>query len=139
MLRNRLPSFATNCIDDWEKKLDAITNETLLEKMTVIGGIPPWVKMYFEKLVSSTGKLIGDVFPSFDLFIYGGVNYTPYKNSFNSLIGKSINSIQLYPASEGFFAYQDCQKDKGLLLLLDHGIYYEFVVAETFFYKNSNY
>ena len=98
---NQLPSYETNCIDDWEKKLDAIVEETVPQKMSLISGIPPWVQMYFEKLEKKTGKLIKDIFPNFDLFIYGGVNYEPYRNTFKRLIGKQIDGIELYPASEG--------------------------------------
>ena len=134
--KNRLPSFRTNCIDDWEKKLDAIVEETISKKMSVISGIPPWVQMYFEKLEKKTGKAIKDIFPKFELFIYGGVNYRPYKNTFQRLIGKKINGIELYPASEGFIAYQDSQKEKGMLLCVNHGIFYEFIPTGDFFNKN---
>jgi len=104
--------------------------------MTIIGGIPSWVQMYFERLTSKTGKVVGDLFPNFSLFVYGGVNFDPYRPIFKKLIGKTLDSIEFYPASEGFFAYQDDQNDRGLLLLLNHGIYYEFIKADTFFDKN---
>lgn len=136
--KNRLPSWETNCIEDWEQKVDAIIEETLPQKMSVIGGIPPWVQMYFEKIVSKTGKKIKDVFPEFELFIYGGVNYEPYRPIFEKLIGENIPSIELYPASEGFFAYQNKQTDKGMLLQLNSGIFYEFIKAEEFFNENPN-
>ncbi len=129
---NRLPSFKTNCIDDWEKKLDAIVEETVSQNMSLISGIPPWVQMYFEKLEKKTGKLIKDVFPAFNLFIYGGVNFEPYKNTFKRLIGKGIASVELYPASEGFIAYQDSQKEQGMLLCTNHGIFYEFIPSKGF-------
>ncbi len=134
--KNRLPSWQTNCIDDWERKIDAIIKETLPEKMGIISGIPPWVQMYFERIVETTGKQIKEVFPDFNLFIYGGVNYEPYRPIFEKLIGKSVPSIELYPASEGFFAFQDSQKEKGMLLRLNSGIFYEFVKADTFFDEN---
>ena len=133
--KNRLPSFKTNCIDDWEIKVDAIVDETIFQNMSVISGIPPWVQMYFEKLKKKSGLLIKDLFPSFDLFIYGGVNYSPYKKTFEKLIGKKIDGIELYPASEGFIAYQDSQKKEGMLLCVDHGIFYEFIRADEFFKK----
>ena len=136
LIKNRLPSFKTNCIDDWETKVDAIVGETISEKMSVISGIPPWVQMYFEKLQNKSGVQIKDLFPSFDLFIYGGVNYTPYKKNFEKLIGKKVDSIELYPASEGFIAYQDSQKEEGMLLCVNHGIFYEFIVADEFFSEN---
>lgn len=101
--------------------------------MTVISGIPSWVQMYFEKLQERAKKPIGEIFPNFNLFIFGGVNYEPYRAKFERLIGRSVDSIELYPASEGFFAYQDTQTEKGMLLLLNSGIFYEFVKADTFF------
>ncbi len=135
--KNRLPSWETNCIEDWETKVDAIVTETISENMTVISGIPSWVQMYFEKLISKSGKTVGDLFPNFNLFIYGGVNFEPYRNKFEKLIGRKVDSIELFPASEGFFAFQDNQEEKGMLLLLDAGIFYEFVEAESFFNKNA--
>lgn len=131
--KNRLPSWETNCIDDWETKVDAIVEETVDENMTIISGIPPWVQMYFEKLKQKTGKPIGELFKNFELFIYGGVNYEPYKATFEKLIGRKVASIELYPASEGFFAFQDKQHEKGMLLQLDSGMFYEFVKADEFF------
>lgn len=131
--KNRLPSWETNCIEDWETKVDAIVTETMKEDMSVISGIPSWVQMYFEKLIQRSGKKIGDLFKNFNLFIYGGVNYEPYRKKFEQLIGRKVDSIELYPASEGFFAYQDSQKEKGMLLLLNAGIFYEFVKAADFF------
>ncbi|WP_338732271.1 GH3 auxin-responsive promoter family protein [Mangrovimonas cancribranchiae] len=131
--KNRMPSWETNCIEDWETKVDAIVKETLPENMTVISGIPSWVQMYFERIVTKTGKKVGDVFKNFDLFIFGGVNYEPYKSKFENLIGRQVDSIELYPASEGFFAFQDKQNEKGMLLQLDSGIFYEFVKADEFF------
>lgn len=130
---NRMPSWETNCIEDWETKVEAVIDETLKEDMTVISGIPSWVQMYFERLVARTGKKVGDIFPNFNLFIYGGVNYEPYRANFENLIGRSVDSIELFPASEGFFAYQDKQKANGMLLLLNDGIFYEFVKADEFF------
>ncbi|MBT0607149.1 GH3 auxin-responsive promoter family protein [Aequorivita echinoideorum] len=134
--KNRLPSWETNCIEDWETKVDAIVEETKNENMTVISGIPSWVQMYFEKLQKNTGKKVGDLFKNFNLFIYGGVNFEPYRAKFENLIGRKVDSIELFPASEGFFAFQDKQHEKGMLLLLSSGIFYEFVEASTFFDKN---
>jgi len=134
--KNRLPSYKTNCIDDWETKVDAIVEETLPENMTVISGIPSWVQMYFEKLQLKTGKKVGDIFKNFNLFIYGGVNYEPYRGKFENIIGRKVDSIELYPASEGFFAFQDRQNEKGMLLLLNSGIFYEFIKADEFFNEN---
>lgn len=131
--RNRMPSWETNCIEDWETKVEAVVDETVKEDMSVISGIPSWVQMYFERLQARTGKKVGEIFPNFDLFIYGGVNFEPYRAKFESLIGRRVDSIELFPASEGFFAFQDKQDEKGMLLLLDSGIFYEFVKAEDFF------
>ncbi|NNM22357.1 MAG: hypothetical protein HKO54_02290, partial [Flavobacteriaceae bacterium] len=136
LLKNRLPTWETNCIDDWEQKVDAIVEETKDENMTVISGIPSWVQMYFERLQQATGQKIGELFENFDLFIYGGVNYEPYRNKFEQLIGRKVDSIELYPASEGFFAFQNEQDDEGLLLLLNSGIFYEFIKADHFFDEN---
>lgn len=134
--KNRLPSWETNCIEDWETKVDAIVAETINEDMAVISGIPSWVQMYFEKLQQKGGKPVGDLFKNFNLFIYGGVNYEPYRAKFENLIGRKVDSIELFPASEGFFAYQDSQKEKGMLLLLYSGIFYEFVKSDEFFTPN---
>ena len=131
--KNRMPSWETNCIDDWENKVDAIVEETLNENMTIISGIPSWVQMYFEKLHQKTNKKIGEIFKNFDLFIFGGVNFEPYRAKFENLIGRKVDSIELYPASEGFFAFQDKQNKKGMLLQLNSGIFYEFVKADDFF------
>ncbi|WP_456438924.1 GH3 auxin-responsive promoter family protein [Psychroserpens sp.] len=134
--KNRMPSWETNCIDDWETKVEAIVDETLPEDMTIISGIPSWVQMYFEKIQERTGQKVGDVFKNFNLFIFGGVNYEPYRAKFENLIGRKVDSIELYPASEGFFAYQDKQDEKGMLLQLKSGIFYEFIKADEFFDKN---
>ncbi|MEZ4854349.1 GH3 auxin-responsive promoter family protein [Flavobacterium sp.] len=131
--KNRMPSWETNCIEDWETKVNAIVAETLPENMSVISGIPSWVQMYFEKLKEKTNKPVGEIFKNFNLFIYGGVNYEPYRAKFENLIGRKVDSIELFPASEGFFAYQDSQTEKGMLLLLNSGIFYEFIKADEFF------
>jgi len=136
LTKNQLPSYSANCIVDWEEKIDVIVKETLPENMSIISGIPPWVQMYFEKLQEKTGKLIKDVFPKFDLFIYGGVNFGPYRKTFEKLIGRKIAGIELYPASEGFIAYQDSQKEEGMLLCVNHGIFYEFIPSDEFFNEN---
>lgn len=134
--KNRLPSWETNCIEDWETKVNAIVQETIGQNMAVISGIPSWVQMYFEKLKEQSGKPVGTLFPNFSLFIYGGVNYEPYRAKFENLIGRKVDSIELFPASEGFFAYQDSQEEKGMLLLLNSGIFYEFIRADEFYTAN---
>jgi phenylacetate-coenzyme A ligase PaaK-like adenylate-forming protein len=134
--KNRLPSWETNCIEDWETKVNAIVEETFDQNMTVISGIPSWVQMYFEKLSQKGAKPVGEIFKNFNLFIYGGVNYEPYRAKFENLIGRKVDSIELFPASEGFFAYQDSQKEKGMLLLLNSGIFYEFIKSDEFYTEN---
>jgi len=136
LLKNRLPSWETNCIEDWETKVEAVIDETIDEDMRLIGGIPSWVQMYFERLVERTGKKVGEIFPNFNLFVYGGVNYEPYRNKFEDLIGRKVDTIELYPASEGFISYQDVQSEKGMLLLINGGIFYEFIPADEFFDEN---
>ncbi|GGG62128.1 GH3 family domain-containing protein [Hymenobacter glacieicola] len=134
--RNQLPSYQTNSIEDWETKLDRIVEETLPQPMTLISGIPPWVQMYFDRIVQRAGRPVGEVFPQFDLFVYGGVNFEPYRKKLFDTIGRPVDSIELFPASEGFLAFQDEPGNPGLLLLLNAGIFFEFVPAERFFEPN---
>lgn len=135
--KNRMPSYETNCIEDWETKVNAIANETMKEDMSLISGIPSWVQMYFEILLHKTGKKnMSEVFPNFSLFVFGGVNYEPYRARFEKLMGKRIPTIETYPASEGFIAYQDKQNEEGLLLVADGGTFYEFIPAEEYFNEN---
>lgn len=126
--RNRMPSWETNCMDDWEKKVDKIVDETINADMRLISGIPPWVQMYFERLLEKSGKKsVTEVFPNLELFVHGGVNFEPYRPTFDRLIGASIPSLETYPASEGFIAFDDSTGEDGMLLNLDAGIFYEFV------------
>ena len=135
--KNRLPSYQTNCIEDWETKVDAIVAETIHQDMRLISGIPPWVQMYFDKLSQvAKGKKVKDIFKNFSLFVYGGVNFEPYRAKLEEAIGKKVASIETYPASEGFIAYQDSQADKGLLLLADAGIFFEFIPVSEYFNEN---
>lgn len=127
---NQLPSYETNCIEDWEEKLEKIVDETINEDMTLISGIPPWVQMYFDKLQERSGKKISELFPNFSVMVQGGVNYAPYKSKLTESIGKEIDTIELFPASEGFFAFQDSQKEKGMLLNTNSGIFFEFVPVD---------
>ncbi len=133
---NQLPSFETNCIEDWEEKLSKIVDETVAERMTLISGIPPWIQMYFDELEKRTAKKIKDIFPEFCVLVQGGVNFEPYKAKLFESIGKDIDVIELYPASEGFFAFQDSQTEEGLLLNTDSGIFYEFVPVEEISNEN---
>lgn len=136
--RHQLPSFQTNTLEDWETKVEAIVEETLSQDMRFISGIPPWVQMYFDHLQSRTGKKVKDLFPNFELFVYGGVNYEPYRKKLEQSIGRKIDSIELYPASEGFIAFQDRQDDPGLLLMLNSGIFFEFIPATEFHQPSPN-
>jgi hypothetical protein len=139
LLKNRLPSLATNCIEDWETKIDAIIDETMNENMTLISGIPPWVQMYFEKIIEKSGKKsVQELFKNFSLFVHGGVNFEPYRQVFERLIGKQIDTVETYPSSEGFIAYQDSQKEEGLLLVLNKGIFYEFIPVDEFHNENPS-
>ncbi len=131
--RNQLPSYDTNCIEDWEAKLDLIVRETFQQDLRLIGGIPPWVQMFYENILDFTGKrYICDVFPNFELFVYGGVNFEPYRNTLEELVGKPIDGVELFPASEGFFAFQDEFPHTGMLLNTNAGMYYEFVPLSEF-------
>jgi hypothetical protein len=135
--KNRLPSYQTNCIEDWEEKVDAIVQETANEDLRLISGIPPWCQMYFDRLSAvSGGKKIKDIFPNFKLYVHGGVNYEPYRARMEESIGFKIDSIETYPASEGFIAFQDSQTEKGLLLMVDAGIFYEFIPSDEYFNDN---
>lgn len=133
---NQLPSYETNCIEDWETKLDRIVAETEKENMTLISGIPPWVQMYFDRLTEKTGKKMKDLFPNFSVLVHGGVNFEPYAARLFDSIGKKIHSIETFPSSEGFFAFQDTQTEEGLLLNTASGIFYEFVPASEIFNAN---
>lgn len=127
---NQLPSYETNCIDDWESKLSKIADETINQDMTLISGIPPWMQMYFDELIKRSGKRISELFPNFSVMVQGGVNFEPYKSKLLESVGKKIDTIELFPASEGFFAFQDSQKEEGLLLNTDSGIFFEFIPAQ---------
>ena len=133
---NQLPSYETNCIEEWETKLDKIVQETINQNMTLISGIPPWVQMYFDRLNTASGKRIKDLFPNFSVLVHGGVNFEPYKDRLMDSIGKPIDTIETYPASEGFFAFQDSRKEEGLLLNTNSGIFFEFVPTEEIFNAN---
>ena len=124
---NQLPSYETNCIEDWEQKLDRIVEETINENMTLISGIPPWMQMYFDRLTEKSGKKVGELFPNFSVMVQGGVNYEPYKAKLTESIGRNIDTIELFPASEGFFAFQDSLNEPGMLLNTNSGIFFEFI------------
>lgn len=133
---NQLPSYETNCIEDWETKLQKIVDETISQRMTLISGIPPWMQMYFDELIKRSGKKVGDLFPDFSVMVQGGVNFEPYKAKLFESIGRKLDTIELFPASEGFFAFQDSQNAEGLLLNTNSGIFFEFVPAGEIFNDN---
>jgi len=133
---NQLPSYETNCIEDWEQKLDAIVSETVNQDMTLISGIPPWVQMYFDRLEATTHKKVGELFPNFNVMVQGGVNFEPYKAKLFESIGRKIDTVELFPASEGFFAFQNTQTESGLLLNTNSGIFFEFIPADEIFAEN---
>ena len=133
---NQLPSYETNCIEDWEDKLDKIVAETISQDMTLISGIPPWMQMYFDKLIEKSGKKVGELFPNFSVMVQGGVNFEPYKAKLTESIGRNIDTIELFPASEGFFAFQDSQKEPGMLLNTNSGIFYEFIPLAEIYQEN---
>jgi hypothetical protein len=126
---NQLPSYETNCIEDWETKLDKIVEETVGQNMTLISGIPPWVQMYFDRLTELKGMPVKDIFPDFSVLVHGGVNFEPYKHRLFESIGKPVDTIETFPASEGFFAFQDSRDQEGLLLNTNSGIFFEFIPA----------
>ncbi len=134
--KNQLPSYLTNCIEDWEEKLEKIVEETIHQDMRLISGIPPWVQMYFDRLTEKSGKSVGELFPNFNLLVQGGVNFEPYKNKLFQSIGRKVDVIETYPASEGFLAYQDSQREEGLLLNLNSGIFFEFIPASEIYNAN---
>ncbi len=131
--KNQLPTFETNCIEDWETKLEKIVKETVARNMTLISGIPPWMQMYFDRLMEKTGKKIGDLFPEFSVLVHGGVNFSPYRSKLMESIGRNIDTIETFPASEGFFAFQDSREEEGLLLNTNSGIFFEFIPAGEIF------
>ncbi len=133
---NQLPSYETNCIEEWEAKLDKIVEETIAQNMTLISGIPPWVQMYFDRLTQKSGMKIGDLFPEFQVLVHGGVNFEPYRARLMESIGRKVATIETFPASEGFFAFQDSQSAEGLLLNTNSGIFFEFVPAAEIFSEN---
>lgn len=130
---NRKPSYRTNCIEDWEQKVEAIVDETISADMTLISGIPSWLQMYFERLIARSGKPVGELFPHFSVMVTGGVNYEPYRERFRQLIGREVDVLETYPASEGFIAASDSvARDGSLLLEVNSGLFYEFVPADLY-------
>lgn len=127
----QVPSYETNSISDWNLKIEKIALETHKLDLRMIGGIPPWIVMYLEKLLEVSGKkFIIDVFPNLKMVIHGGVNYKPYRPVMDKLIGKNVDYVETYPSTEGYIAFQNDKDDDGLLLNVDGGVFYEFVPVE---------
>ena len=136
---NQMPSWKTNCIEDWEVKLEHIVDETLEADMRLISGIPPWVQMYYERLLARSGKqTIKEIYPNYSVFVYGGVNFEPYRAKLEALVGGPMDTVETYPASEGFIAFQDCFPAEGLLLNTNAGMFFEFVPADEIFNENPS-
>ncbi len=136
--KNRYPSMKTNCIENWGEKIAAIVQETHNKDMRVIGGIPPWVMTYFDSLLKFSGKkTVREIFPNLTLYIHGGTGFNAYKKAFFNLSGK-IDSLEVYPASEGFFAYQNSLRENSMLLLTRHGVFYEFIELRDFQNQKMN-
>ncbi len=131
-----LPSNKINSIDNWEEKINKIADETLGKDLRVIGGIPPWIQMYFDVLKNKTGEKIKDIFPNLKLICHGGVNFEPYRANLFDTIGSEIDTLETFPASEGFFAYQNNFKKNDLILQTNSGIFYEFILMDNI--KNKN-
>ena len=134
--RNQVPSYATNCLEDWEAKVEGIIDETLRASMSLISGIPPWVQTYFDKLTARTGKSVSELFPDFSVMVHGGVNFAPYRERMMASIGKGVDTLETFPASEGFFAFQDTQQEEGMRLVINDGIFYEFVPLDEIHQAN---
>ena len=125
--KNKLPSYEVNIIEDWILKINAIVDETKSKDISIIGGIPPWCIQYFEALLKEKQvNNLKSIYPNLELYIHGGVDFMPYRTKIKKLLGKEVDCLDTFPASEGFFAIQDHPQTKDMLLLTDNGIYYEF-------------
>jgi len=133
---NQLPSYETNCIEEWETKLDKIVEETINQDMSLISGIPPWMQMYFDRLIQKSGKKPAELFPNLSVIVHGGVNFEPYRAKLLDSLGRKVAAIETYPSSEGFIAFQDSQEAEGLLLNTNSGIFFEFIPASDVFNDN---
>lgn len=125
--KNRVPTYATNCLEDWEQKVRTIIEETRTQDLRLVSGIPPWVQMFYEEVERITGKKPAELWPNLDVYVHGGVDYAPYSPLIRQAFGRIMDTVETYPASEGFIAIQDLPHDPSLLLMLDYGIFFEFV------------
>ena len=129
----RTPDLSIALMDEWESKIEKLAASTIKENVTSVSGVPTWTMVLFKRILNITGKkTMSEVWPSMELFIHGGVSFTPYKEQFQKLIGKDINYLEMYNASEGFFAAQDIPGDEGMLLFTDHGIFFEFMPVSEY-------
>jgi hypothetical protein len=133
----RTPELSIALLDEWENKIERLAMNTIAENVTSISGVPTWTLVLIRRILEITGKRsLSEVWPSLELYIHGGVSFTPYREQFRKLIGKDIHYLDMYNASEGFFAAQGNPHDDGMLLFLDHGIFMEFMPVEE--YGKSN-
>ena len=129
----RTPDLSIALMDEWENKIEKLAESTIKENVTSISGVPTWTLILFKRILEITGKkTIAEVWPSLELYMHGGVSFIPYKEQFQKLIGKKINYLDLYNASEGFFAAQDTSGSEGMLLFVDHGIFMEFMPVSEY-------
>jgi len=129
----RTPELSIALMDEWEEKIEKLAYSTIKENVTSISGVPTWTMVLFKRILELTGKnSISEVWPSLELYIHGGVSFKPYREQFNRLIGKKINYLEMYNASEGFIAAQENPEDEGMLLFVDHGIFMEFMPVSEY-------
>lgn len=129
----RTPELSIALMDEWESKVEKLAESTIHENVTSISGVPTWTLVLFRRILEITGKnCIADVWPNLELYLHGGVSFVPYREQFARIIGKNINYLEMYNASEGFFAAQDQPGEEGMLLFCDHGIFYEFMPLEEY-------
>ena len=129
----RTPELSIALMDEWENKIEKLAKSTIIENVTSISGVPTWTLVLIKRILEITGKeTLQQVWPNLELYIHGGVSFTPYREQFKKLIGGSINYLDMYNASEGFFAAQDNPNEEGMLLFLNHGIFYEFMPVEEY-------
>ncbi len=129
----RTPDLSIALMDEWESKIEKLAQATIKENVTSISGVPTWTLVLFKRILELTGKQsMSEVWPELELYMHGGVSFTPYREQFKKLIGKDINYLEMYNASEGFFAAQEKPGDEGMLLFTDHGIFYEFMPVSEY-------
>ncbi|MBD0298588.1 MAG: GH3 auxin-responsive promoter family protein, partial [Flavisolibacter sp.] len=134
----RTPDLSIALMDEWESKIEALAQSTINENVTSMAGVPTWLIVLLKRILEITGKeTIKEVWTSLELYMHGGVSFVPYRHQFEKLIGAPINYLEIYNASEGFFAAQDDLSAEGMLLFCDHGVFYEFLPAEAWGKKDA--